>query len=767
MIKKIGTLTNLKVIPNFKYASAEIEPYNKDFLYFSARAVSAYETSGFNENGDAFLWDELLRSYKTFIGRNMFLDHDTNPLNTVGKVIDAYPVEEENGEKYIECLCKIDKVAFPNLARNIETGVLNSVSMGASVDKSICSVCGHYIESEISPKCEHMLSLKKDFVATWDFPKAAIVKGRPIKAFFINEGVRFTELSIVTNPADRSALVKKIVASRNIGNEVVYEKGANLAHSVWKIITPDKIVFSFPVYKIANLSKIKYYNTVNFGEYLKRTPISKVISDLKIGGNFMENIKSKIEKILEAEKEEERMGEKEDIKLLKEILKKLKNPEKNYIEIVEMLNKVIKNEEESAEMENKDIEALKEVLNELKEYFSKVTESEEEEEKEKDEEKDIKDIFKEKNKKEDKKKEEDKEDVLDEDSDEETNIPLSDFIKEKASSKAASTLSLLDLNERDLDVLTKVAKRSKKEDDVKDSASKESKKEDDIKDFLSKIPKKEDDINDLFTEPKKDEIQNEDFEIEKDEKEDTTKEKLFNLNYLKNLNILPKDDLNVVGEVGEVSAGPLGKVKKIVLKDSLGQVYDLYLKLMKKGEKIPVEIKEDIVLEDKRNILAKFGDVSKLSDEEIASMFDSYIGFNNGNVESFQNLISIIAKMKEEMIKMKVESDLKDKLFKCSYLLEKKMELGEISPDPEKINQLVIKGESFMKARDIVIDEMKRNELKKLMSLPSKDIEAMYSQYQKKAKVNTSLDIGGLVANSYQDLEVDPDEEFLKKLPWQ
>lgn len=752
MIKKIGTLTNLKVIPNFKYASTEIEPYNKDFLYFSARAVSAYETSGFNENGDAFLWDELLRSYKTFVGRNMFLDHDTNPLNTVGKVIDAYPVEEENGEKYIECLCKIDKVAYPNLARNIETGILNSVSMGASVDKSICSVCGHYIESEISPKCEHMLNLKKDFVALWDFPKASIAKGRPIKAFFINEGVRFTELSIVTNPADCNALVKKIVASRNIGNEVVYEKKANLAHSVWKIITPDKIVFSFPIYKIANLSKIKYYNSGKFGEYLKRTSISKVIDDLKIGGNFMENIKSKIEKILEAEKEEEKMGEKEDIKLLKEVLKKLKNPEKNYVEIVEMLNKVIKNEEESAEMENKDIEALKEVLNELKEYFSKITESEEEEEEKKVKEKDEeKDIFEEEDEKDDKKENEKRNDIEDKEEEdilgEESKVPLSDLFEEeptpKKSPKKASTLSLLDLNERDLEVLTKVAKTTKKEDDIKD--------------FLSK-------------EPKKDEVQDKMFEVEEDKKEskeNTSKERLFNLNYLKDLDILPKGDFNVVGEVGEVSAGPLGKVKKIVLKDSSDQVYDLYIKFMKKGEKIPLEVKEDIVLEDKRNILAKFGDISKLSDEEVNSMFDSYIGFNNGNIESFQNLISTIAKMKEEMIKLKIESDLKDKLFKCSYLLEKKMELGEITPDSEKINQLVIKGESFMKARDIVIDEMKRSELKKLMSLPSKDIDEMYSQYQKKAKVNTSLDIGGLVANSYQDLEVDPDEEFLKKLPWQ
>jgi len=743
MIKKIGSLINLNVVSNFKRASFEVEPYNKDFLYFSARAVSAYETSGFNENGDAFLWDELLKSYKTFIGKNLFLDHDTSPLNTVGKVIDAYPVDEKDGEKYVECLCKVDKIAFPSLARNIETGVLNSVSMGASVDKSTCSVCGHYIESEISPRCEHMLKLKNEFVATWDFPKAFITKGRPIKAFFINEGVRFTELSIVTNPADFGALVKKVIASKINENVVVYEKKSSPVYSVWKIITPEKVVFSFPVYKIANLSKLNYYNSSKFGEYLKKTSISKIVQDLKIGGNFMDNIKSKIEKILEAEKEEEKMSEKEDIKILKGILKKLKDPEKNYLEIIEDLKEVLKNEEESADTEKGDVESLKEVLNEFKEYFEKTSSGEEVSMEEKGEE------SVEKGTEEEGKEEEGKE----EEKEEEGELKGEDLDKLFKAEKEAHMESLLDLNENDLDVLNKVAafgegKEGKPLTDEERLAKHKGNEP-------SKEFKKE--------EPKKDEVKKE--EPKKDEGESKEKKETFDIKYLKDSGIFPVDKFEVAGEIGEVSAGPLGKVKKVILKDSTGQVYELYVKLMKKGEKISLE--EEITLEDKRNILGKLGDVSKLSDEEISSLFNSYIGFNNGNVEAFQSLITSIASMKENLSKIKIESDLKGKFYKCSYLLEKKMELGELIPDSEQINKLVIKGESFIKARDIVVEEMKSKELKRLMSLPTKEIEDMFSQYQKKSVANSSFNIEGFVKGSYKDFETDPDEEFLKKLPWQ
>jgi len=189
-----------------------IESRNPDFLYIRGRAISADEPNG---NGDYFPRQELEASYKTFIGVNMFVNHNSSdPRNAIGKVLDAYPVEDpETGEFYIECLGKIDKVLNPRLARQIETGQLDSTSMGCSVETSICSVCGTTLHTDADPKCAHLSEgLLKEFSATQDLKKYGISRGQKIKAYAINIGITFNEWSVVDTPADPKATIKSIVA---------------------------------------------------------------------------------------------------------------------------------------------------------------------------------------------------------------------------------------------------------------------------------------------------------------------------------------------------------------------------------------------------------------------------------------------------------------------------------------------------------------------------------------------------------------------------
>ena len=146
ILKKSETL---KVIPNIKTAKTiTVAPKEDDFLYVRNRAVSAgnvienpdgsatsvpidefyknYERyskicRGANDNGDFFSEEELKKSYKSFIGKAAFVDHQNeNVENARGIIVDA--VWNDRG-KFVELLKAVDKKAYPELARGIELGL--------------------------------------------------------------------------------------------------------------------------------------------------------------------------------------------------------------------------------------------------------------------------------------------------------------------------------------------------------------------------------------------------------------------------------------------------------------------------------------------------------------------------------------------------------------------------------------------------------------------------------------------------------------------
>ena len=236
-LKKIGSLLKIAatgltledVVVEHAPEQKVIEPKNAEFLYFRARAISAGDqgpkkgTPNPNGNGDYFPRKELEASYESFRGRNLFLNHESDhPVKSIGKILDAYSVEDpETGEYYIECLSKIDRKLHPEIARKVETGELNTVSMGCSCEASMCSVCGTTIHSDEDDKCEHLTptGILKSHVAEIDMPEYGIRQGQPILAFSINSGLSFNELSIVNVPADSAAFIKSIIAS-NLKNKI-------------------------------------------------------------------------------------------------------------------------------------------------------------------------------------------------------------------------------------------------------------------------------------------------------------------------------------------------------------------------------------------------------------------------------------------------------------------------------------------------------------------------------------------------------------------
>lgn len=203
----------------------KIAPKEDDFLYVRVRAVSAGNVIDrpdgnaeliaiddfykelkkhaksarlANDNGDFFSYEELKKTYKTFIGKSAFVDHNNENVEEArGIILDA--IWNEKG-KFVELLIAVDKVGYPELARGIEIGIITDVSMGCRCGSSICSVCENEAKTE-DDFCDHV-----------KYYKGSNFQGLPV--FEDNRDIEFFEISFVTTGADKTAKILERVASK-------------------------------------------------------------------------------------------------------------------------------------------------------------------------------------------------------------------------------------------------------------------------------------------------------------------------------------------------------------------------------------------------------------------------------------------------------------------------------------------------------------------------------------------------------------------------
>ena len=192
------------------------------YVYFRSRAITADVPNG---NGDLFLSSNLKECYKTFIGKPLFIEHNSKDIdNRIGKIFSAKWVEgtgkDGKPDKYIETLCGVDVIRSPEYAQFVREGNTKgkTVSMGCTVAKCTCSVCSKSYTTS-SAICPHMDFTSPFFVkgqkyngqVNMAFP---IIPENPI-IYEINEDVIFNELSLVEFPADPNAHVFEIWAHLN------------------------------------------------------------------------------------------------------------------------------------------------------------------------------------------------------------------------------------------------------------------------------------------------------------------------------------------------------------------------------------------------------------------------------------------------------------------------------------------------------------------------------------------------------------------------
>ncbi len=223
----------------------KIAPKAEDFLYFSAVMMHAAEAAALNDdgtprltvkgetvqvgwdkgngswrwmsndpsvkpyrnsNGDIFPEEELVKAFKKWVGKPLCVDHKSSSVDHVrGFIVDTY---YDRNLKRVIALCALDKAGYPQLARQVATGVSNCVSMGTAVGKAICSDCGRVARTE-QDFCGHM--------------KSKSCYGE------INVDLNPIELSIVVNGADPRANIKHIIAAANTLNTYVENKQKELA----------------------------------------------------------------------------------------------------------------------------------------------------------------------------------------------------------------------------------------------------------------------------------------------------------------------------------------------------------------------------------------------------------------------------------------------------------------------------------------------------------------------------------------------------------
>lgn len=174
----------------------------KGYVYAISRAIS----SRVNANYDGWPVDQIKKSYKTFIGRPIYVEHNNSETErSRGVILDAVYRETKLASGIIDagvyCLEEVDAVTFPKLANAIMNGQLNAVSMGADVEGTQCSACGKYA-SKPAEYCAHIPRLKGRTVTVYK-------QGKRIESLVYESCIKpnFFELSFVFEPADESSYI--------------------------------------------------------------------------------------------------------------------------------------------------------------------------------------------------------------------------------------------------------------------------------------------------------------------------------------------------------------------------------------------------------------------------------------------------------------------------------------------------------------------------------------------------------------------------------
>ena len=175
---------------------------------FSNFRVKASADQYINNNLDC--WDRkvLLSSYQTFVGGHNFVEHVQVEELSKGRIIDAC-ARDVGDSIYVDILIATDR-KHADLVAAIESGNMGTLSMGCTVDGTICTKCGHWAADE-TEMCPHIKYAKgnKFFDEQGTQHRVAELCGH--ESLGPTGGVHFIEASWVGTPAFTGAVLRNVL----------------------------------------------------------------------------------------------------------------------------------------------------------------------------------------------------------------------------------------------------------------------------------------------------------------------------------------------------------------------------------------------------------------------------------------------------------------------------------------------------------------------------------------------------------------------------
>lgn len=194
-------------VPNIKLGKVSEDglSINRKFSNYRVRAgCDKY----INNNLDCWSRPTLLKSYRTFIGAHNFCEHVQIEDLSKGRIIDAVP-RDIGDSVYVDILVATNR-KHASLIQDIESGRMNSMSMGCSVDFTLCTKCGNVAVDE-TQMCPHIKYEKGNVFYDSHGTQHRIAELCGHDSIDPTGGVTFIEGSWVAIPAFTGAVTRNIV----------------------------------------------------------------------------------------------------------------------------------------------------------------------------------------------------------------------------------------------------------------------------------------------------------------------------------------------------------------------------------------------------------------------------------------------------------------------------------------------------------------------------------------------------------------------------
>ena len=196
----------------------------RNYLLIPARANSI---GRFNANLDGWTYEETVsfrpelgcRTYSTYNNKPHFVEHQASRFEVArGMILDSHlnmenPADEETKKATVEAIgvepdldifteviLAVDQTKDPALAEAYKSGSISTFSMGADVESTVCNICGN-VATSMWDFCQHVRDKQKKLSYRMD-------DGSYRVAGELCQGTIFQELSVVSDPADKTALIQ-------------------------------------------------------------------------------------------------------------------------------------------------------------------------------------------------------------------------------------------------------------------------------------------------------------------------------------------------------------------------------------------------------------------------------------------------------------------------------------------------------------------------------------------------------------------------------